>query len=647
MLKFSSITIALICTLSPQRLHGFQLSHLTTTFRKHHHLHHSIYKLQQRNSYYHHHHHQLHQSTNSNVEEEDLSNVEFPPPLTPTERTIRAVTFWSRAIPILARYKLLETKIDLQTQILGRECVSDEECELLYDEIHEWGSERLSDTIQELKGFYVKTGQVMSTRVDLFPEQYTSKLRVLQDGLDPMGGDVVRATVEQELLRGDKLGTLFASFEDEPLGAASIAQVHKATLHDGRVVAVKVQRPNMEPKLRGDVANLKAFSKKFGTALPVDYYTVFSELEAALDYELDFLHEAQAMEKINAAISHTVPDYEPAAPSLTVPMPIPGLSSRRVLVMDFVSGVPLSQLKEEMERRGLGDDEDTKRLLGDKILDSLSEAFARMTFGTGFIHGDPHPGNVFVQEGGKVALIDCGQCKQLRKPQQLALATLIPLIAGYQRGDPSITIQKIASAVREFGVEFSTPDEYLPIPTPSDATPDELLRITSTNQQREQSRLLDEDNCAASVALLLFGDTGLALPGGYASNELSPDSPIKRVTSFPQEFVLLGRAAVLLKGIAKALDVEFSLAGQWESTANRVLSLQDSNTGGVVPVYSRADGTNPKKGDDRVRFTDVKRFVKTWGKEKGKDVIVKAVGPAKAAKLANKVRDIKNKKKSD
>ena len=233
-------------------------------------------------------------------------------PLSPKERVVRALTFWGRVVPILGAYKAVELSADLPAPVrlavglTGLELPSsEEETEKAYEELHEWGSVRLEDTIQELKGFYVKTGQVISTRVDLFPEQYTSRLSSLQDSLDPMPASVVREVVERELLQGEPLDTIFSDFDDEPLGAASIAQVHAATLLDGRRVAVKVQRPNCEPKLKGDVGNLKKFSKALSNALPIDYYTVFCELERALYGELDFLQESQAALKVHASVSHT------------------------------------------------------------------------------------------------------------------------------------------------------------------------------------------------------------------------------------------------------------------------------------------------------------------------------------------------------
>jgi hypothetical protein len=181
------------------------------------------------------------------------------PPLTGVQRIKRAASFYSKVVPILASYKAVEFAVDRGT-------MSEEDAETRYEELHDWGSERLEAAIQELKGFYVKTGQVISTRVDLFPEQYTTRLASLQDDLDAMPAEVIKQVVERELLQGEPLDSIFATFDDKPLGSASIAQVHKATLRDGRVVAVKVQRPNCEPKLRGDIVR-RAHERAMPTSL--------------------------------------------------------------------------------------------------------------------------------------------------------------------------------------------------------------------------------------------------------------------------------------------------------------------------------------------------------------------------------------------
>ena len=447
---------------------------------------------------------------------------------------MRALTFWGRVVPILGAYKAVELSADLPAPVrlavglTGLELPSsEEETEKAYEELHEWGSVRLEDTIQELKGFYVKTGQVISTRVDLFPEQYTSRLSSLQDSLDPMPASVVREVVERELLQGEPLDTIFSSFDDEPLGAASIAQVHAATLLDGRRVAVKVQRPNCEPKLKGDVGNLKKFSKALSNALPIDYYTVFCELERALYGELDFLQESQAALKVHASVSHTA-DGAPADPAVVVPLPVPGLASRRVLVMDYIPGTALNRLSATLKERGIEPGSPESELAGRRILTQLTEAFGRMMLGAGFIHGDPHPGNIFVMEGARVALIDCGQVKQISTeyaaqfwrnsdggaiPQfwrnvcamilrrlllcryRLKLAQAILSVNEWQAtgGSPEL-IEKAKASMADFGVTFV------------DDAPDEA---------------------AAALALLLFGDPDAPMPGGFSNVELDPNSPIK------------------------------------------------------------------------------------------------------------------------
>mmetsp|Transcript_58798 Transcript_58798/g.86054 ORF Transcript_58798/g.86054 Transcript_58798/m.86054 type:complete len:644 (-) Transcript_58798:444-2375(-) len=527
---------------------------------------------------------------------DDLANFQFPEPLTPGQRAQRSVQFYSKIAPLLLRYATFEK---------GLQGMSELEKEAKWDELHEWGSEILSNTIKDLKGFYVKTGQVISTRVDLFPMQYTTKLMMLQDSVDPVDAQQIKAIVRQELLEGEPLSTLFRSFEDAPLGSASIAQVHKAVLNDGRTVAVKVQRPSEEPKLRGDIKNLKTFAKLFADQLPVDYYTVFCELERALTNELDFRAEAQAMEKIAATVAYKV-DGTPAAPPLFVPRPVPGLCTGRVLVMEFVEGVSLNRLAEEMEREGIQGDADEAKVLGTKLLIALTEAFGRMFFGPGFIHGDPHPGNIFVQKNGNVALIDCGQVKQLPSSMQLKLAEVINMINRYNDPSAGVTTKDLADRVRVFGVKVNAPAEK-------------------------------QDDCLAAIALLLFGPTGIKLPGGYSNKELDDDSPLKAVLSFPQELVMMGRATVLIKGIASKLNIKWNLGQKWDECAR--MCMQCSLEGCAVPVYAATPaplGGQAAGGvggsQERVKFSDVRqqlrglrRVAKDWALAKGMEVAPEGV----------------------
>lgn len=315
----------------------------------------------------------------------DSSVVEFPPPLTTFDRFRRAATFWSSALPIVAQYYGLISKIKLQ-EVMGQR-LSEEQIEEMWNTQHTEGAQRLAETITDLKGFYVKTAQIISSRQDLFPKQYTDALSGFTDNLDPMPASMAKAVIKSELLNADEsFDDVFAEFDETPLGAASVAQVHRAVLtekYGGREVAVKVQRPSIESKLMGDVANLKALAKTFrdNPNLPLDYYTVFCELEKQLASEFDFVAEAVAMDRIYMSLTRA-PDGSPRDLPLVIPRPVTGLISRRVLVMDYLRGVPLSRAKEEMERRGVDPDSPESKLFGRNILSALTTAFGRNILGT-------------------------------------------------------------------------------------------------------------------------------------------------------------------------------------------------------------------------------------------------------------------------
>jgi len=211
---------------------------------------------------------------------------------------------------VIFNYYATYTKLnvlDTVNPLIGRECLSDEECSVIWQDLHSEGAEVLSKTINDLKGFYVKTGQIIASRQDLFPREYTEALKGLTDMLDPMDVTLVKKVIESDLcVKGETFDDIFETFDSEPLGAASVAQVHRAVLtkqYGGGEVAVKVQRPGIEQKLLGDIKNLIQLAKPLRSveSIPVDYYIVFKELESQLADEVRQGGERAAGSKAAAA----------------------------------------------------------------------------------------------------------------------------------------------------------------------------------------------------------------------------------------------------------------------------------------------------------------------------------------------------------
>lgn len=253
-------------------------------------------------------------------------------------------------------------------------------------------AEELADDLERMGPTYVKLGQLLSTRVDLLPPTYTVALTRLQDDVDPFPFDEVKAIVEEEL--GVSIGNAFSHFDEKPMAAASLGQVHRATLRSGREVVVKVQRPGIRETVRDDMEALGRLADFADRHTEVGRRYGFGQLlqqfRRSLAGELDYQREAANLTKLGELVA----DH----PHLLVPQPVADYTSSRVLTMDFVPGRKVT----DVGPLGLLDVD------GEPLVRDLFSAYLHMILVDGFLHADPHPGNLLLTPDGRLALIDLG-----------------------------------------------------------------------------------------------------------------------------------------------------------------------------------------------------------------------------------------------
>ncbi len=266
--------------------------------------------------------------------------------------------------------------------------------------------QRLVQALQELGPTFIKFGQILSTRPDIVPLEYLKALQQLQDDVTPLAFGPLKQSIDEDF--SDSWDALVASIAQEPLATASIAQVHRATLVDGREVVFKIRRPNIASIIESDLHILRFLLERFLHEFPemelFDPRGMFLEFERALSAELDFAQEMKNLQRFQKSFYHME--------GIRFPEPIEELSSHRILCMEFLQGVQIRKAREngfDME------------LIGERY---LSLAYT-MLFDHGFFHGDLHPGNVLVLPDQSIGVLDCGMVGRLTREMKDQLATLI------------------------------------------------------------------------------------------------------------------------------------------------------------------------------------------------------------------------------
>ncbi len=290
--------------------------------------------------------------------------------------------------------------------------------------------------LEQLGPMYVKLGQIVSSQASLLPEEWRIELDKLQSTVTPFSYQEAHAIIEAEL--GGPPDQLFASFEREPLAAASTAQVHRATLHDGTRVIVKVQRPNIVAQVRTDLRIMleaaRMLERRQGWARNLDLSGMVTVFAEGVNKELDYTNEAYHMIRVADSLASVT--------GVHVPQVYRKLSTARVLTMEFIEGVKISKIDAV--------DPAIDRV---ELARTFMRAMMKQIIVDGFFHADPHPGNLFIApESGLITFLDFGLVGELRQDQRLDLFDLLTSLQGFDT-------YGVAHALRRLSVQTRPIDE--------------------------------------------------------------------------------------------------------------------------------------------------------------------------------------------
>ena len=532
-----------------------------------------------------------------------LSRAAWPAVIIPTagfayqyqndEGTRRSLKFWGNIFPVFAHYRFY--------QLLSRDLgiISMEEADQKYLELHEKYTDKVRDITFEMRGFYLKQAQLMSTQDDFVPAAYMKWVKKTQDDVpsefEGDGARVYTAKVMKEEL-GLDFDEVFSNWDDKPIGVASIGEVHFATLRStGEKVAVKILVPNIEQKFRADIHTMKSFCQ---LAMP-QHVTAFEEIERQFTTEFDYSREASNLALIRNAM---FPKWEDV---IRIPRPHEELCSKHLLVMEYLDGVKLvdgiraklgkvaklagktveeleaeqlaamregnfqfksiNDSKQERERlewqlfvRDCMDAANVRRFVYNntagwlfgtvpyerteapvdlgRVIEILAEVHGNQIFEHGVFNGDPHPGNILLCSDGKLGLIDYGQVKTMTEEQRINFAQLILAHARYD----------VDEVVRLHFDVIGTKTRY--------RKEDIGYKMSAFYNDR------DTPDVTHGLSIASFIDY------------LEAQDPMVKL---PEDYIFASRVSIMVRGMGKAFGLQLRMAPLWETEAATLLKKRN------------------------------------------------------------------------
>ncbi|MEZ0470119.1 ABC1 kinase family protein [Luteimonas salinilitoris] len=380
------------------------------------------------------------------------------------------------------------------------------------------GATAFVDDLERLGPTFIKIGQALSTRTDSLPPVYIEALTRMQDDVQPLPFGDLRPILERELCV--RLSKAFADIDETPLGSASLAQVHRARLHDGREVAVKIQRPGIKREVVADLEVLAAFASgadRFTSlGARMHFVDLVAELRRSLLAELDYVAEAESLERFGERLQ--------MYPELLVPAPIWDYSSAHVLTMAYVAGRKVTEIS------GLQRMEHDFRPLATALL----TGYLDQVFVHGEIHADPHPGNVLLTDDHRLALLDFGMVAHV--PPRLRERLLKIVLAAVDGRGEDVALEAAAISTR---LERFDDARYM----------HEVGQLVARYAVRSERRGFSEGTLLLELARV-----------GMTCN-----------LRMPVETTLLGKTMLNLEAVADALDPEFNVKASVEQHAYEIM----------------------------------------------------------------------------
>lgn len=397
---------------------------------------------------------------------------------------------------------LVRAGLDRYAGILARApTIDDEDAEKMANLTWE---HRVRLVCEGLGPTFIKLGQVAATRPDLIPMSLIYELRKLQDNVSSFDFEHVRQTVLQDL--GQPIEVVFSDFDPVPIAAASIAQVHRATLKTGEHVVVKVQRPNLDKIIHTDLDLLlmvaSALELRVPETAPFRPVAAIEEFARNLRRETDFTNEVNNIERYRRLTADN--------PWLHLPITYPAFSSKRLITMEFIDGCKVTDA-EKLKLWGVS---------GQHIAEVGTSLFMKSIFEYGFFHGDPHPGNFFVMADSKIALIDFGMMGSVDRD---TIDELLSFLVALLLNDPEMLVTQF--------IDLGLVDDT----------------VNVRAMQGEVSEILQRYN----------GQTLAQLDIGMFIGEVF-EAVVRYQVRLPVELILIGKAISTMEGIAQEVHPDFN-----------------------------------------------------------------------------------------